>query len=71
MYTYWVNEKAFREKRGMRLDFLLLSPPLEERAVAAGVDSEYRGREKPSDHAPLWVSLEASVKRSSTARHAH
>jgi exodeoxyribonuclease-3 len=62
MYTYWVNEKAFREKRGMRLDFLLLSAPLQKRAVAAGVDSEYRGREKPSDHAPLWVSLQASAK---------
>ena len=66
MYTYWVNEKAFREKRGMRLDFLLLSAPLKKRAVAAGVDSEYRGREKPSDHAPLWVSLEASAKTGSS-----
>ena len=62
MYTYWVNEKAFREKRGMRLDFLLLSAPLRKRVVAAGVDSEYRGREKPSDHAALWVSLKRGAK---------
>ena len=57
MYTYWVNEKAFRERRGMRLDFLLLSAPLRQRVIAAGVDAEYRGREKPSDHAPLWVKV--------------
>ena len=57
MYTYWVNEKAFRERRGMRLDFLLLSAPLKERVTAAGVDAEFRGREKPSDHAPLWVRV--------------
>jgi exodeoxyribonuclease-3 len=25
--------------------------------VAAGVDKEYRGREKASDHAPVWVEL--------------
>jgi len=24
---------------------------------AAGVDKEYRGREKPSDHTPVWVDL--------------
>jgi len=55
----------------MRLDFLLLSAPLEKRAVAAGVDFEHRGREKPSDHAPLWVSLEPSAQTgSSTGRHA-
>lgn len=25
--------------------------------VAAGVDKEYRGREKASDHAPVWVEI--------------
>ena len=28
-----------------------------DRLVAAGVDKEHRGREKPSDHAPVWVEL--------------
>jgi exodeoxyribonuclease-3 len=27
------------------------------RLGATGVDSAHRGREKPSDHAPVWVLL--------------
>ena len=57
MYTFWVNDKAFRQGKGMRLDFLLLNAALQARVKAVGVDAEYRGREKPSDHAPAWVAL--------------
>jgi exodeoxyribonuclease III len=57
MYTYWVNDNAFRENKGFRLDFFLLSGELQPRVIAAGVDAEYRGRERPSDHAPVWISL--------------
>lgn len=57
MYTYWVSDDAFRQNKGMRLDFLLMSAPLRTLAIAAGVDKEYRGRVKPSDHAPTWVAL--------------
>ena len=58
IYTYWVNTFAFRRKQGFRMDFLLLSPDLAERLVDAGVDTDYRGRERPSDHAPTWVVLQ-------------
>ena len=58
MYTYWVNDDAFRQGRGFRMDFILLSAALQPRVMAAGVDAEYRGRERPSDHAPAWVLLE-------------
>jgi exodeoxyribonuclease-3 len=57
IYTYWVNGAAFRRNAGFRMDFLLLSPSLAPRLVATGVDREYRGRDKPSDHAPVWVEL--------------
>jgi exodeoxyribonuclease-3 len=57
VYTYWVNALAFRRNHGFRMDFLLLSPKLAERLVEAGVDREYRGRDRPSDHAPAWVTL--------------
>lgn len=57
MYTYWVNEQSFRQGKGMRLDFLLLNSRLRPLATASGVDANYRGREKPSDHAPAWVTL--------------
>ena len=58
VYTYWVNGFAFRRNTGFRMDFLLLSPDLAERLVDAGVDTDYRGRERPSDHAPTWVVLQ-------------
>lgn len=57
IYTFWVNEAAFRRNAGFRMDFLLLSPNLVPRLRATGVDAEHRGREKPSDHAPVWISL--------------
>jgi exodeoxyribonuclease-3 len=58
IYTFWVNADAFRRNAGFRMDFLLLSPDLESRLQAAEVDREHRGREKPSDHAPVWVRLD-------------
>ena len=36
---------------------LLLSAALTAKLEAAGVDKEFRGRERPSDHAPTWVIL--------------
>jgi exodeoxyribonuclease III len=57
IYTFWVNTPAFLRNAGFRMDFLLLSPQLAQRLVATDVDSEHRGREKPSDHAPVWIEL--------------
>ena len=56
-YTFWVNESAYRRDAGFRMDFVLLSPPLAGRLARAEVDREQRGRDKPSDHAPVWVEL--------------
>jgi exodeoxyribonuclease-3 len=63
IYTYWVNAQAFRRNAGFRMDFLLLSPPLAARLTDTGVDREYRGRDKPSDHAPVWIELDVAVPR--------
>lgn len=57
IYTYWVNTPAFQRNAGFRMDFLLLSPGLAHRLLATAVDREHRGREKPSDHAPVWIDL--------------
>jgi exodeoxyribonuclease-3 len=57
LYTFWVNDLAFRRNAGFRMDFLLLSPSLPPRLQRADVDAEHRGRDKPSDHAPVWVEL--------------
>ena len=57
MYTYWTTENAFLQDKGFRLDFLLVNAALEGRLRNAGVDREYRGREKPSDHTPAWIKV--------------
>ena len=57
IYTFWVNANAFSRNAGFRMDFLLLSPTLAQRLICTGVDTEHRGREKPSDHAPVWIEL--------------
>jgi exodeoxyribonuclease-3 len=58
VYTFWVNEAAFLRNAGFRMDFLLLHPALAPRLVRAEVDSAHRGRDKPSDHAPVWVEID-------------
>ena len=57
VYTFWVSANAYRRNSGFRMDFLLLSPALASRLAAAEVDHPHRGREKPSDHAPVWIEL--------------
>jgi len=58
IYTFWdYFRNHFERDRGLRIDHLLLSPSLAPRLVAAGVDREVRGWEKPSDHAPTWVQI--------------
>lgn len=58
IYTYWdYFRNAFGRNAGLRIDHLLLSPPLTPRLRAAGVDRDVRGWEKTSDHAPTWIEL--------------
>ena len=58
VWTYWDYQAgAWQRDHGFRIDHLLLSPELADRMIAAGVDKEYRGREKASDHTPVWVEL--------------
>jgi exodeoxyribonuclease-3 len=61
MYSYWVNEGAYRRKQGFRLDFILANEAASSRLRETGVDAEYRIRERPSDHAPVWVTLRAEA----------
>jgi len=61
LYTFWVNADAFRRKAGFRMDFLLASPGLAPRIAAVEIDAEHRGRDKPSDHAPVRLVLGAQT----------
>jgi exodeoxyribonuclease-3 len=45
-------------RRGLRIDLILLSAPLRERLVDAGIDYEIRAMERPSDHCPVWARLD-------------
>lgn len=59
IYTFWdYLRNAYGRNAGLRLDHLLLSPPIAPRLVAAGVDKHVRGWEKSSDHAPAWIILD-------------
>jgi exodeoxyribonuclease III len=65
IYTFWkYYRNAFARDAGLRIDHLLLSPPLAKRLTAAGVDREVRGREHASDHAPAWIELAQPAKAS-------
>jgi exodeoxyribonuclease-3 len=45
-------------RRGLRIDLILASPPLAESCVAAGIDYDIRGMQKPSDHCPVWATFD-------------
>ena len=58
VWTFWDYQAgAWPRDAGFRIDHLLLSPLAADRLADAGVDKEYRGRERASDHAPTWVRL--------------
>ncbi|WP_288417285.1 exodeoxyribonuclease III [uncultured Novosphingobium sp.] len=61
VWTFWDYQAgAWQRDHGFRIDHALLSPELADRLVASGVDKAHRGREKASDHAPVWVALRAA-----------
>lgn len=60
VYSYWDFQRgAWERNNGIRIDHLLLSPQAADLMRDAGVDKAVRGREKPSDHVPVWVDLDA------------
>lgn len=44
-------------KRGLRIDYILVSTALADKVVDTGIDYALRSMEKPSDHAPVWTEL--------------
>ena len=65
IYTFWdYFRNAFGRNAGLRIDHMLLSPPLADRLIDAQVDVAVRGWDKSSDHAPVWVELSDGRKSS-------
>jgi exodeoxyribonuclease-3 len=70
IYTFWdYFRRRWERNAGLRIDHILLSPGLRPKLKAAGVDRWVRGETKPSDHAPVWVTLEmkAAAKKARKA----
>lgn len=59
-YSFWDYQAgAWQKNHGIRIDHLLLSPQAADLLRGTGIDKEIRGRDKPSDHVPVWIELEA------------
>lgn len=59
LYSWWdYRRMGFRLNRGMRIDHILLSPPLAAKCTACVIDKVPRKWEQPSDHAPVIATLE-------------
>jgi exodeoxyribonuclease-3 len=60
LYSFWDYQAgAWDRDNGIRIDHLLLSPQAADLMTDAGIDRHVRGREKPSDHVPVWIDLAA------------
>lgn len=58
-YSFWDYQAgAWNRNDGIRIDHLLLSPACADLLTDAGIDKHVRDREKPSDHVPVWVTLD-------------
>ncbi|MGL6211108.1 MAG: exodeoxyribonuclease III [Paracoccaceae bacterium] len=59
-YSFWdFQAGAWERNNGIRIDHLLLSPQAADRLTDAQIDKAVRGMDKPSDHVPVWVTLDA------------
>jgi exodeoxyribonuclease-3 len=57
-FTWWdYRTFAFRRNLGLRIDHILLTPPLAQVCTACSVDLAPRRLERPSDHAPVSAAL--------------
>jgi len=59
-YSFWDYQAGARRRNdGIRIDHFLLTPQAADLLTDCRIDSEIRDREKPSDHVPIWVTLDA------------
>ncbi len=57
-FSFWDYQGgAWQKDEGVRIDHLLLSPQAADRLVEAQIDRKPRGKEKASDHTPVWIQL--------------
>jgi exodeoxyribonuclease-3 len=58
-FTWWdYRLNAFKRNMGLRIDHILLSPALAAECRSCVIDKAPRGRDRPSDHAPVIAELD-------------
>jgi len=59
-YSFWDYQAgSWQRNNGIRIDHFLLTPSCADLLQACEIDSATRGRDKPSDHVPVWITLDA------------
>ncbi|MEM6386867.1 MAG: exodeoxyribonuclease III [Pseudomonadota bacterium] len=59
-YSFWDYQRgAYDRNDGIRIDHHLLTPQAADLLTNCWIEAEVRGREKPSDHVPVWIELAA------------
>ncbi|MCP3972570.1 MAG: exodeoxyribonuclease III [Rhodobacteraceae bacterium] len=59
-YSFWDYQAgAWARNDGIRIDHFLLTPQAADLLTDCQIDSRIRDREKPSDHVPVWINLDA------------
>ena len=57
-YTFWDYMRgAWQKNNGMRIDHFLVSNSLIDKVKLININKDPRGREKPSDHTPIEITL--------------
>ena len=59
LWSWWdYRNLAFRKNQGLRIDLILVSEALRASVTACSIDKPTRKNERPSDHAPVFVTLD-------------
>ncbi|MDE0779852.1 MAG: exodeoxyribonuclease III [Alphaproteobacteria bacterium] len=59
-YSFWDYQAgAWQKDNGIRIDHFLLSPQATDKLSACEIDKGPRGKQKASDHTPVWCELNA------------
>ncbi|WP_371154667.1 exodeoxyribonuclease III [Jannaschia sp. 2305UL9-9] len=58
-YSFWDYQAgAWDRNDGIRIDHFLLSPAIADRMTDCVIETDMRAGEKPSDHVPVWLTLD-------------
>ncbi|MGR3501136.1 exodeoxyribonuclease III [Pseudaestuariivita sp.] len=57
-YSFWDYQAgAWQRDNGIRIDHVLLTPEAADLVTECKIDAYVRGKEKPSDHVPVWIDI--------------